>query len=370
MSSGSPEGPPDPETPAGGRPLRAAVAGTSFGSRIHVPALRAAGFEVVALVGTDPERTARRAGRLGVRQACTSVTEALDLDLDVLSIATPPVTHAPLAMAAIAAGCHVLCEKPFTLDAGEAVELRAAAADAGVAGVIGHEFRWSPVQSTVEWALRQGLIGRPRLVLDVSFLPMLRSFTMPEWWFDPQQGGGWLGASGSHRVDRLRQWSGEVEAVSATAPALAEPALEVDDGFHLRCRLSDGVEAVLLQSAAAAGPAWSATRVLGTAGTLWAEGDTVWRGDDEGASPLEPPAELALPDLDDRGGPLAAMTRTELPPYVMLTRALRRTIEGAPPAPGPLPATFADGVACMQVLASARRSAAQEARWIDVPGGD
>jgi predicted dehydrogenase len=45
---------------------RVAVVGTGFGARVHVPALRAAGFEVVALVGTDPDRTARRAARAGV----------------------------------------------------------------------------------------------------------------------------------------------------------------------------------------------------------------------------------------------------------------------------------------------------------------
>ena len=49
----------------------AVVVGTGFGSRVHVPALRNAGFEVVAMVGRDPERTGRRAERLGVATACT-----------------------------------------------------------------------------------------------------------------------------------------------------------------------------------------------------------------------------------------------------------------------------------------------------------
>ena len=53
-------------TAAGEPAPRVAVVGTGFGSRIHVPALRAAGFDVVVLVGTDAERTARRAERAGV----------------------------------------------------------------------------------------------------------------------------------------------------------------------------------------------------------------------------------------------------------------------------------------------------------------
>jgi len=350
------------------RPLRAAVAGTSFGARIHVPALRAAGMEVVALVGTDRERTTRRAARLGVPAACGSLDEALALGPDVVSLATPPATHAPLARAAVAAGCHVLCEKPFTLDAAEAADLVVAAAEAGVIGVVGHEFRFSHPQSLVWWALRRQVVGNPRLVLDLAFLPMLRHFAMPDWWFDPAAGGGWLGAAGSHRVDRLRQWFGEIEAVSASALSLADPPLGADDGFHLRCRLRGGAEAVLVQSAAAVGPAWSASRVLGTAGALWQEGDDVLIAghDDPAGTPLPLPAELALPELGPVDGPLAAMTRTELPPYVALASAMRRSIDGEPGGDGPRPATFADGLACMEVLAAARRSAGDGGRWVEL----
>ena len=57
---------------------RAVVVGTSFGARVHVPALRAAGFEVVALVGTDRDRTERRAARVGVPLASTDLQAVLD----------------------------------------------------------------------------------------------------------------------------------------------------------------------------------------------------------------------------------------------------------------------------------------------------
>ena len=52
--------------------IGAVVVGTGFGARVHVPALRAAGFDVRALVGRDAEKTARRAGRLGIDHAFTS----------------------------------------------------------------------------------------------------------------------------------------------------------------------------------------------------------------------------------------------------------------------------------------------------------
>jgi predicted dehydrogenase len=353
--------------------LRAAVVGTSFGARIHVPAFRSAGFEVVALVGQDPTRTARRAQRLGIDHACTSLADALDVGVDAVSIAGPPATHAGLAAQAIEAGCHVLCEKPFTLDAPEAQHLVRAADDADVVGYLGHEFRWSPEQALIEWALESGLIGTPKLMLGASFLSMLRSFPMADWWYDPAAGGGWFGASGSHRIDALCQWFGEVEAVSAGLPAVSDPALAVDDSFDMRCVMRSGVDVSLMQSAAAIGPAFSTNRIVGTGGTLWSEADGVRIADADNPEGrrLDPPDFLALPDVEDLAvGPLADMTRTELPPYIMLTRAFRRAIEGEPPGPGPRPATFADGLACMQVVDAVRQSAAAGGSWITLePGG-
>ena len=75
-------------------PIRAVVAGTGWGCLAHVPALRAAGFEVAALVGHDRERTADRARRLSVPVATTSLEQALDLPgVRAAVIATPrPLT--------------------------------------------------------------------------------------------------------------------------------------------------------------------------------------------------------------------------------------------------------------------------------------
>jgi predicted dehydrogenase len=346
---------------------RAGVVGTSFGARIHVPALRQAGFEVVALVGVDPDKTARRADRFGIPHPCTSLSDALALGLDAISIAGPPATHAPLASEAIASGCHVLCEKPFTLNAAEAERLVGEAAAAGVVTVLGHEFRWSLGQATMAWAIERGLVGTPRLFVSASFISMLRTFRMPSWWFDPAQGGGWLNASGSHRIDGLHQWFGDVAAVSAGLPDVSDPPLGVDDSFTIRCLMRNGVDVSLIQSSAAAGPGAGMTRLVGTRGTLWADGDTVRLADDDDPSGrvLEPPPELVLPDVDTLAtGALAEMTLMELPPYIRLAQAFMAAIEGEPPLPGPQPATFEDGLACMRVIDAVRQSAATRGQWI------
>src|SRR5687768_4184998 len=99
----------------------AIVIGTGFGVRVHVPALRAAGFTVEALVGRDADRTTRRAERLGVARGVTDLDAALALPgVVAVAIATPPHTHADLAIAAARAGKHVICEKPFAMDTAEA----------------------------------------------------------------------------------------------------------------------------------------------------------------------------------------------------------------------------------------------------------
>ncbi|HYA67245.1 MAG TPA: Gfo/Idh/MocA family oxidoreductase, partial [Acidimicrobiales bacterium] len=154
--------------------IGAVVVGTGFGCSTHVRALRAAGIDVLAVVGRDPERTARRAELFAVPRALTSLTEALSIPgVDAVTIATPPLTHAPLALEAIAAGRHVLCEKPFAADMAEAETVLAAAETAGVVHLLGTEFRWDPGQAMLARALADGLVGEARLATWLMYVPML-----------------------------------------------------------------------------------------------------------------------------------------------------------------------------------------------------
>ncbi|TML58820.1 MAG: Gfo/Idh/MocA family oxidoreductase, partial [Actinobacteria bacterium] len=238
------------------RPLGAVVVGTGFGARIHVPALRAAGFTVHALVGRDPERTARRAARLEVA-AMTSLSDALALPgVDAVTVATPPFAHAPVVLEAAAAGKHVLCEKPFALDAAEARAMLAAADQAGVVALVGHEFRWATERALAARAIASGAIGEPRLATFVSSVPLVADpdARVPEWWLDSGRGGGWLGASGSHAVDQIRVWLGEIEGVSAWTGTVSARAGGAEDSFTIRFRTVSGCEGVLQQSAGAWGP--------------------------------------------------------------------------------------------------------------------
>src|SRR3981081_3458651 len=123
--------------------IGAVVVGTGFGTFTHLRALRQAGSEVHALVGQNAEKTAERAKRFDVPHGLTSLEEALQLPgVDAVAVVTPPHTHASIVLPVLAAGKHVLCEKPFARNAAEARSMQAAAEQAGVVAVLGCEFRF------------------------------------------------------------------------------------------------------------------------------------------------------------------------------------------------------------------------------------
>jgi predicted dehydrogenase len=355
--------------------LRAAVVGTGFGCLTHVGALRAAGFEVVALVGRDPAKTAARAERFDIHHACTSLADALGAaDVDAVVIATPPHTHAELVLETVAAGRHVLCEKPFARDAAEAQLMLDAAQRAGVIHLVGTEFRYAPGRVLFARAIRDGAIGNPRLATFLLHIPLLAdpSAEVPAWWSDTRQGGGWLGAQGSHDIDQVRTALGEFATVSASLPHVVDHAWTVEDAFVVHFRLHNGCAGVMQSVATDRGPMLFATRVAGTRGTVWAEGDRVRVADAAGSRDLEITPEIAVvaavpppADLMHSAYDLLHSTGIDFGPYVRLHETFRALIAGHAVPNEPAPPTFADGVAAMRVLDAIRESA-RENRTVEV----
>jgi predicted dehydrogenase len=346
----------------------ALVVGTGFGCRIHVPALRAAGFDVVGLVGTDAERTRKRAEASGIPQAFTDLDDAVKhTSAKVVSVATPPHTHGPLSLLAISRGCHVLCEKPFARDTQEARAMLEAAQRAGVVHILGHEFRWTPDRAILARSIREGLIGKPRLAILASYMGLVASAEakMPRWWFDEQAGGGWLGAQGSHIIDQVRTALGEFVSLSATLPTVSAREGVAEDSYSIRFQLANGVEGILQHTAGAWGAGTTMTRIAGTEGTVWVESGTVKIADRNGARDLPVPDDLGLPPppppSDD---PRHRFSGIELGPFTRLCEAMRAAVDGkAPSAAVPVP-TFADGVAGMEVLDAIRKSAANNGELV------
>lgn len=359
-----------------GASIGAIVVGTGFGCRIHVPALRAAGFEVVGLVGTDPQRTAERARHNRVSASFTDLDEAISkTGAEVVTIATPPHTHCALSIKAIERGCHVLCEKPFARDSAEARAMLAAARNSGRVHMIGNEFRFLPQRATVARAVGDGLIGEPRFATFVQIAGFVKEWEddFPDWWFDPAEGGGWLGASGSHVVDQIRSWLGDFDSVSASLTTVALTRGPVDDSYSVLFRLKNGVEGVMQQSSAAYGPLTELTEIAGDKGRIWLDGRAVRFADKKGERDVPIPVELTLPppppltaDPRNARDDWKAMAYVEIAPYTELCMTFRALILGETPRSPVRMASFADGLANMEVMDAIRRSARDGGRLVKV----
>ena len=341
----------------------AIVVGTGFGCRVHVPALRAAGFEVLALVGTRPDKLARKAAESGVPAFYTELDEAIEkTGAKVVTIATTPATHARLALKAIAHGCHVICEKPFAFDAAEGATLLQAAENAGVIHMVAHEFRWLPERLLFGCAIAEGLIGIPRFLAMDQFIPFCADpeARLPKWWFDEQAGGGWLGASGSHLLDQIRAWLGEFQSVSAKLMTVSDRSDVADDSYSLRFQMKNGVEGSMQQSAGAWGPPLTLWRCAGSKGTVWIDSGQVMIADKSGTRQMTVPEALQLPPQPPAADPNSPnrLSHFEIGPFTRMCEALRDKIDGRGTDSLVAVPTFRDGLASMQVMDAIRASSA------------
>jgi predicted dehydrogenase len=186
--------------------IRVGVIGLGMG-RHHV-----AGYQthpdatVVAVADLDEARLRERADHYGVERRYRSGEEMLATEtLDVVSVATPNAFHKSLTIAALEAGCHVLCEKPMAMSAGEAREMIAAAEAAGKRLMINFSYRFTEQSMALKEQVDAGVIG------DVYFARTLwhRRRGIPKFggWFGRKvlSGGGPLIDLGVHRLD-LALW--------------------------------------------------------------------------------------------------------------------------------------------------------------------
>ena len=346
---------------------RVGIVGVGFGLAVYAPAFGSEGWEVAALCSRHREKARSAADAVGVRDVHTDPLEMIARDdISAIGIASPPATHHPLSIAALQAGKHVLCEKPFALNARQAAEMRDAAKASGRTAMVGHEFRHTPQRAYVKELLDGGYIGRFQLCTIELFLDryVTREPRPLTWLARESEGGGLLGALGSHYIDALRHWFGEVTAVSGKLlmlrPELLDTATnhvvksETDDAFVFTLEFANGGLATMIASFAAT-PARGARIVLmGERGTLIAE--------QPGPNPMEDGVVIASRD----GAPLAPLaTPAKYTPFTdardhrlmafrLLVRAFNRGIdEGNSPAP-----SFDDGLRNQQVQDAVREASA------------
>ena len=344
------------------RARRVGIVGTGFGSAVHIPAFQSEGWEVTA-VWSRTERNARAAAdRFGIPHVFASADDlTASAAVDAVAIVSPPPFHHDTTLTALRAGKHVLCEKPFAASTAQARAMRDLAAETGRTCLIAHEFRFAPQRAHIKRLLDQGYIGDFRLATMDLLFPYDPRRLLSGWMSQKSLGGGLMGALGTHFVDALRHWIGEIASVSARLtrfspdrnPATGEPA-NSNDTILSRYTFHNGGAATLIISGVVA-PAQGARIVLnGTQGTLVAtqpggnpatDGLVLGaRSGQDGLQELPMPPEF-VPFHDDRD--------PRLMPFRLLLRAFDRGIEtGTSPAPN-----FEDGLRGQQVLDAVYRSA-------------
>lgn len=202
------------ETPA----LRVAMVGYAFMGAAHSQAWRTAprmfdlplSPELTVLVGRDAARVESAADRMGWASTDTDWRRVVERDdVDLVDICTPGDTHAEIAVAALRAGKHVLCEKPLANSVAEAQEMAEAARSAreqGVRSMVGFTYRRVPAIALARRLVEQGRIGEVRHV---------RAQYLQDWIADPEAPLSW-------RLDKDRAGSGALGDIGAHALDLAQ----------------------------------------------------------------------------------------------------------------------------------------------------
>ncbi len=197
----------------------AAVIGTGFIGTVHVEALRRIGVQVRGVLGSTPERGGARAEALGVARAYPSLEALLaDPGVEVVHVTSPNDLHLPQARAILAAGRHVVCEKPLAMDATESRELVDLAAASGLVNAVNFNIRYYPLNQHAHEVVTGGEIGDVRLVTGRYFQDWLLLESDWNWRLQPERGGALraVGDIGSHWLDLMTFVTGHrVTAVMA-----------------------------------------------------------------------------------------------------------------------------------------------------------
>jgi len=172
------------------RGVRVAIAGTGFIGAVHARSARLAGASLVGVAASSPESARRAQAALGAERAFDSAEEMVAADdIDVVHICTPNHLHVPLAEAALAAGKHVILEKPIALDADSAQALTDAAHDAGRIAAVPFVYRYYPTVREARERVRTGATGPVRLIHGTYLQDWLLRPTDDNWRVEEDLGG-------------------------------------------------------------------------------------------------------------------------------------------------------------------------------------
>jgi predicted dehydrogenase len=193
------------------RGVRIAIAGTGFIGAVHARSARLAGARLIGVAASSPQSARLAAAALEAETAFESADALVESpDVDVVHICAPNHTHVALAEAALAAGKHVICEKPLALDAAGAQRLTAAAAASGRIAAVPFVYRYYPTAREARVRVADGTTGPLRLIHGSYLQDWLLRPDDDNWRVDEHLGGASRAFAdiGSHWCDLAEFISG------------------------------------------------------------------------------------------------------------------------------------------------------------------
>ena len=192
--------------------LKTVLIGTGFMGKVHAENLRRLGNVEIASVAGSSEQRARQFGKsIGVNRTTGNYQELLeDPTIDAVHVLTPNALHHPICRAALQAGKHVLCEKPFTVSLAQARELVDLATETGLANCIQHNLRYYPVVQQMRRMIEAGDLGEILIVQGTYSQDWLLYDTDWNWRLNAKDNGALraMGDIGSHWMDLIQHVTG------------------------------------------------------------------------------------------------------------------------------------------------------------------
>ncbi|MBW7922945.1 MAG: Gfo/Idh/MocA family oxidoreductase [Rubellimicrobium sp.] len=377
--------------------MKAAVIGTGFIGSVHVGALRRLGVEVAGVLGSSPLRGAERATALGTR-AYASLDDLLADDaVQVVHVTSPNHAHHAQVLAILAAGKHVLCEKPLALTAAQSREMVAAAKAAGRVAAVCHNIRFYPLNQQARGMVAAGDLGNIRFVTGHYHQDWLALRGDWNWRLETDAGGELrsVGDIGTHWADLTSfitgarpvqlmaelatfiperdRPTGPVETFAASDGATETRWISTDDAAMILLRYSNGARGAFTTSQVNFGRKNSLQwEIAGSkAGAAWdsEHPDHLWIGQ-RGA-----PNQILQRDpglMNPTGAAAAVLPGGHVEGFADSFHSFFRAVYGDIARGGRGPdatwATFEDGhhemLLCEAVLDSARKGG-----WVDVAAG-
>ncbi len=366
-----------------------AVVGTGFGQKIHIPGFQAHHrTEVVAVYHRNLDKAQAIASSNNIPYACNSIEDIIAIpEVAAVSISTPPFLHFEMAKKVLEAGKHLLLEKPTALTANEARELYKLAnksqtnlesKSARTIATMDFEFRFIPAWQMLAELLATGYVGEKRLI-KIDWLVSGRADANRPWnWYSQkEQGGGVLGATGSHVFDYINWLFGPPQRLSGQLitgiAARPDPndsgklkSVDADDSCTLMLELAEGIPCQVCLSSVTYQGRGHWVEIYGSNGTLvlgsdnqqdYVHGFRLWGS--QGGQPLAEikiPQRLEFPQVYPDG---------RIAPFIRVVDKWVEAIDGGES----LIPSLREGV-YSQLLMDLTQESNATGTWVDIPNLD